>query len=186
MKVSITDMRINTRIVNIEGKQFVFPSKKEVVRDISVRAYNLIKQFPFLKVVPVEIPYTEAGIEQHSDITKLYGENAVADTISETSFKGEVEEVKDDNIGVEDHKEEDNKIEEPRNMRLEEVKPLANDTEAQEVMEGSSIVDPNVEYSKPVDYQSMSKRDLRALMESKGGDPQGMSKANMVAWLEKN
>ena len=185
MKVGITDLRRNPGIVNIEGKRLVFPSRREVVRDISSRAYNLIKQFPFLKVevkdtsvLQVECKDSQCKGEITEVVEEVPASKPVQEEPKHENIAKEVKEIQHPAEGAEEIK-----TEEPDPMLAMEVESLANDSQDQEVMEDSSIISPD---SSSTNFQAMSKRDLRALIESKGGDPQGMSKATMVNWLENN
>lgn len=173
MKVYLKDIRINPRSICLEGKRLAFPSKKEVLLDVSAGTIAYLKTLPFIKLRD----YQE---ECKGEIKEVIEEAPKEEPIEEAP-KEEIHPVKEEAVEIkeepkiEEPKTEEPKIEEPQ---IEEIK---NDTA--EVLQDSEIVSQE---EVTVDYSSMSKKELRELIESKGGDPHGMAKSNMVDWLKAN
>ena len=133
MKVVLKDKRRNTRVIFIDGRRYILPSNKEVIKDISKMAFNILSKYSFLEIRVCE------------ELEK------VEDNKKEPSHKSE--------IIKEEPKVEEPKVEEPK---VEEPIP------------------------EKVDYSSMKKKELKAILEERGCDTSGMSKANMLDWLKEN
>ena len=180
MKVILKDKRNNPRITFIDGKRYILPSNKEVVKDISRNAYLYLSQCSWIEVRKYVEPKV---VEQKPEETETPSSDTEPKEIiieNKESVKEEiVEPVKESNtvatnvVLVEEPEiKEDVVTENP-------VEEVVIDSQNEEVTEDTTPVEE-------VNYTSMSKRELKAIIESKGGDPSGMSKANMLDWLKNN
>ena len=136
MKVVLKDKRRNTRVIFIDGRRYILPSNKEVIKDISKMAFNILSKYSFLEIRVCE------------ELEK------VEDNKKEPSHKSEI--IKEEPKVVEP------KVVEPKEEPKEEPIP------------------------EKVDYSSMKKKELKAILEERGCDTSGMSKANMLDWLKEN
>jgi hypothetical protein len=208
MKVYITDLRVKPRIVYIDGKRYIFPSRKEVLRDISKTAYLGLEKTPYLKLRPLEVennitenipnvvvrqPSSDRKPERTSCSSSLSlrnEDNVVLTNDVEVSIKDEPtpvsdEQVSNDTVGG-DFEEtltvEENKVsEEDTQNTLEES--ITEETITEEPI-SEETVSNEVDSVKPdVNYTSMSKKELKAVIEGMGVDTTGMTKALMLEWL---
>ena len=146
MKVIIRDKRSNPRITMIDGRRYILPSNKEIVKDISFCTFNALKNCSWLEI-------------------REYKKEVVSDKAEESKQEdlGSIVEVVDEKL-----------VELPKQENKEPVKVSLNEEQVEEVEE------------KKVDYSALTKRELRVMIEEKGGDTAGMSKANMIDWLKAN
>ena len=165
MKIYITDIRNNPRIVYIDGKRFILPSKKEIIKDVSKGSYEALSKLPFMKVRPVE---EEPVVE----------EPKAEDLIAE-------EPVKEEPKVVEEAPKEE-AVPEMVNASevLNESVIVSQEEVVEEPKEEIPAEEPAKEEDKAVDYSSMSKKELRAVLEGKGVDTTGMTKAVMLEKLK--
>ena len=208
MKVYITDLRVKPRIVYIDGKRYIFPSRKEVLRDISKTAYLGLEKTPYLKLRPLEVEnnITESipnvvvrqpSSDRKSKVTpgssslSLKNEDSVVLTNDvEVSRKDDPtpvseEHVSDKPVCVDSEEtlnvEENNVSEEDTQNTLEES--ITEETITEEPI-SEETVSNEVNSAKPdVNYTSMSKKELKAVIEGMGVDTTGMTKALMLEWL---
>ncbi len=173
MKIYITDIRNNPRIVYIDGKRFILPSKKEIIKDVSKGSYEALSKLPFMKVRPVE----EEPVVEEPKAEDLIAEEPVS--------SGDMEEVKEEpKVVVEAPKEE--AVPEMVNASevLTESVIVSQEEVAEEPKAEIPAEEPAKEEDKAVDYSSMSKKELRAVLGEKGVDTTGMTKAVMLEKLK--
>ena len=174
MKVLITDLRNNPRIIHIDGRRFILPSRKEILHEMSRGAYDTLSNFPFIRVRPVE----------ENILEPIKEEPIKEEPIKEEPIKEEP--IKEEPIKEEPIKEEPIKEEPTRNNISEVVNSTEVLHESVIVSQEEPVVEePVVEESNDtVDYSSMTKKELRALLEEKGVDTTGMTKAVMLETLK--
>ena len=161
MKVVLKDKRRNPRIMSIDGKRFIFPSNKEIVKDISLFAFKELSKCNWIEVREYK-DTVEGKVELGKGI----------DSIVEPPSVMEPEKVE-----VDSPKEE---VEEIISNIKEELAPAVDSVKEEKSVE---VVE---EEKSTVNYSSLTKKELRILLEGKGVDTSGMSKANMVDWLNSN
>ena len=147
MKVYITDIRNNPRIVYIDGRRYVFPSRKEVLKDISLSAYRTLSKTPYIHV--------RLESQEDSTVEEIQVEEPKKEIVKEETSKEEIKVVEE-------------KVE-AEIIPLEEVTPVLEE-----------------QVSNTPDYSSMTKKELRSVLEEKGVDTSGMTKSNMLDWLKEN
>lgn len=161
MKVYIRDKRSNPRIIYIDGKKFYLGSKKEYLKDISPNALHALSQKEYLEIRPFEEEKQEV-CGKNEDIK----EAPVSKEEPLDILDLKKEEIKDEHGCIEEVEVKESVIEE-----MYYTGDSKEDKEVKEIVE-----------DKP-DYSSMTKKVLKGIVEDKGGDPTGMSKSNMVDWL---
>lgn len=144
MKVVLKDKRRNTRVIFIDGRRYILPSNKDVIKDISKMAFNILSKYSFLEIRVCD------------ELEK------VEDNKKEPSHKSEI---------LKEEPKEEPKVEESKEESKEEPK----------VEESKEELIP-----EKVDYSSMKKKELKVILEERGCDTSGMSKANMLDWLKEN
>ncbi len=174
MKVVLKDKRNNPRIIYIDGKRYVLPSNKEVIKEISRNAYNYLSQCSWIEVRKyVEVKTTESDPTKELDVSTI--ENKILTNVVEVVDP--VVETVDPVIETVDDEVSTEEFIEPVIVNSESVK--AEDIE----LENKSL-DKEKETESVINYAAMSKKELRAVIEEMGGDSSGMSKANMLDWLK--
>lgn len=210
MKVYITDLRVKPRVVYIDGKRYIFPSRKEVLRDISKTAYLCLEKTPYLKLRPLEVennitesipnvvvrqPSSDRKSKATSDLSLRNEDSVVLTNDVEVSRRDEPtpvseEHVSDKTVCVNSEEtlnvEENNVSEDDTQNTLEES--VAEEAITEELISEDPIseetVSNEVNSEKPdVNYTSMSKKELKAVIEGMGVDTTGMTKALMLEWL---
>ena len=184
MKVILKDKRSNPRITFIDGKRYILPSNKEVIKDISRNAFLYLSQCAWLEVRKYIEPKV---VEQKPEET----EPPISNIESNESAIENKESVKD---AVENSVNENNTV--TTNVVLVEEPEIREDVVDEKPTEDihveESVITPSNEEIvadssvEEVNYSSMSKRELKSVIEKMGGDPSGMSKANMLDWLKNN
>lgn len=191
MKVYLRDKRVNPRVIYIDGKRYVLPSNKEVVKEISRAAFNNLSAMNCISIREYTEPEEEGNLveapaeeqpkkeetkpvntqkkpEPEVDVSGL----VVEDKLEDSSIVSSVEEPKHEEAPKVEEPVEENKEEAP----VEEAK--SEDTPVQE--------EANPEGEEKPNYSSLTKKELKALVEEKGGDTSGMTKANLIDWLNAN
>ena len=182
MKVYLRDKRVTPRVVYIDGKRYVLPSNKEVVKEISRAAFNNLSAMNCISIREYIEPENSGNIVEApaEEQPKKEETKPVEAPKKEDSPKDEVKkeepEVDVSGLVVED-KLEDSHIVSPVEEPKQEVSVEENKEESKPVEEKPAT---------KVDYSSLTKKELKALVEEKGGDPTGMNKANLVDWLNAN
>ena len=165
MKVVIKDKRSNPRIILIDGRRYILPSNKEIVKNISQSAFAYLKRCSWLEI-------REYKEDKSSSISPVSDNNQTMEMTKEDKkdeVKGSVVEVIN---------------EDPVELVSKEELPKPKEVVVEKQVE-ESVSEPVVEV-KEINYSSFSKKELRSMIEEKGGDPSGMSKANMIDWLKAN
>lgn len=170
MKVYITDTRRDTRIIVIDGRHIILPSKKEVLRDISTSAFRSLSTLPFIKLRVYEEP---KQVEQ----PKV---EAQPETLAESSPVEEPVVAKNETVEQEPStsvivEQEEASTEEPKIESMGETTPVVEETPVEENTQ-----------PEPVDYSKLTKKELKEMAEAKGCDTTGMVKADLVQWLTEN
>ena len=172
MKVYITDTRRDTRIIVIDGRHIILPSKKEVLRDISTSAFRSLSTLPFIKLRVYEEPKVgqpkvepEAQAESAQVEEPVGAKNEIAEQEPSTSVIVEQEET---STG------------EPKEDSIDETTPVVEETPVEENQT------ENNPQSEPVDYSKLTKKELKEMAEARGCDTTGMVKADLVQWLTEN
>jgi hypothetical protein len=177
MKVYITDTRRDTRILVIDGRHIILPSKKEVLRDISTSAFRSLSTLPFIKLrvyeepKQVEQPKIDVQPEPKTESTPVEEPKQEEPVVA----KNETTESQSTSVIVD---QEEQSIEEHKVESTEESTP---------VVEESTVEEHQTEtQSETVDFSKLTKKELKELAESKGCDTTGMVKADLVQWLTEN
>lgn len=165
MKVYIRDKRSTPRIIYIDGKKFYLGSKKEYLKDISPNALHALSQKEYLEIRPFE--------EENHENCDMKEEVKEA-----PSPKADVVEAKPEVISELKKEEIKNEPEIVDEVKEPVVEEMVEEKEPEQEVEEEADDKPN--------YASMTKKVLKGIIEEKGGDPSGMSKSNMVDWLNAN
>lgn len=172
MKVVLKDKRNNPRIIYIDGKRYVLPSNKEVIKEISRNAYNYLSQCSWIEVRKyVEVKTSESEPTKELDVNTI--ENNITTNVIEVVDP--VVETVNEEVSTEDILSDENV--EPVLVNSESVK-------AEKVEFENKNSDKEKDTESVINYAAMSKKELRAIIEEMGGDSSGMSKANMLDWLK--
>ena len=174
MKVYIRDKRANPRVIYIDGHKYYLGANKEYLNDISPTAYKLLSQKEYIEMRPYEDAVKEEFVKELEKADLLNSEPAKEEVIKEPVRPSD-EATEEDAVRAQAEAKAPVEVaEEPKNDASSE--PCSGDDEVK--------VEEKVE-EKP-DYSSMTKKVLKGIVEEKGGDPTGMTKANMIEWLEAN
>ena len=169
MKVLIRDRRAKPRVIYIDGHKFVLPCNKEVLMDIKEDTCDSLRNLSYLTVSEYEemndtsISESVSTNEQEIDNESIHSESN-NDPVVNTDVA-------------------------PVQESINEIVDITPDTvdEIPMVDMSSDASDRNITETMPqVDYSSMTKKALRSLIEEKGGDATGMTKSNMIDWLNAN
>ena len=195
MKVILKDKRNNPRIIYIDGKRYVLPSNKEVIKEISRKAYLYLLQCSWIEVKKYIEPKVEES-KTESSTNEVKNESKEKNNKTEEKLTEENTEYIKENTNIESKENEikpmvDSVVDSKESFIKEDI-PATNVVEIVENIDNSDenvetvVSEKTNEVENTIDYSSMSKKELRAIIEEKGGDTTGMSKANMLDWLKNN
>ena len=179
MKVVLKDKRNNPRIIYIDGKRYVLPSNKEVIKEISRNAYNYLSQCSWIEVRKyVEVKTSESEPTKELDVNII--ENNITTNVVEVvddvvETVDPVVETVNEEVSTEDILSDEN---------VEPVLVNSENVKAEEIELENNNSDKEKDTESVINYAAMSKKELRAVIEEMGGDSSGMSKANMLDWLK--
>ena len=180
MKVYIRDKRANPRVIYIDGHKYYLGANKEYLNDISATAYKLLSQKEYIEMRPYEDAVKEEFVKELEKADLLNSEPAKEEAIKKPVRPSDEATEEDAAKVQEEAKAPVEVVEEPKNDAFDE--PCSGDDSVE--VKAEEKVEGTVE-EKP-DYSSMTKKVLKGIVEEKGGDPTGMTKANMIEWLEAN
>lgn len=175
MKVYLRDKRRNPHVIYIDGKRYVLPTNKEIVKDISRSAFNNLSAMACISVREYIETNVNSSLEPVPDKQHVKEEKVI-----EVSKKEEP--VVDVSGLVVEDKLEDSTL----------VSSISENVESEESPKKESYIEEALseeiksDDASRQDYSSLSKKELKALVEEKGGDPSGMTKSNLVDWLNSN
>ena len=176
MKVYLRDKRANPRVIYIDGKRFVLPSSKEVVQDISRSAFNNLSA---MGCISIREYVEEENVEVQEEVVE---EREIKAASKPNEVKpAPTPDVDVSGLVVEDKLEDStivSPVEEPKAEEPKAEEPKAEEPKSEE----PKSEEPKAEETKP-DYSSMTKTQLKEVVKEKGGDPSGMTKANLLDWL---